>query len=241
MAESPDPLDFLDLDRLLADEERAIRDTVRDCVRERVLPGIEDWFERGDVPAGGRQRSSARSGCSACTSRATAAPGSNAVGLRPGVPGARGRRQRAPLVRLACRARSRCSPIWTLGSEEQKEAWLPAHGRRRGDRLLRPDRARLGHRPGRDADARASRDGDDWVLNGTKMWITNGGVADVAIVWARTDDGDPRLPRPDRHGRASSRQRHPPASSRCARRSRASSSSTTCGCPPTRCCPGSTG
>ena len=50
MADSPDPLDFLDLDRLLADEERAIRDTVRDWVRERVLPGIETWFEAGEFP-----------------------------------------------------------------------------------------------------------------------------------------------------------------------------------------------
>ena len=53
---------------------------------------------------------------------------------------------------------------------------------------------------------RARRDGDDWMLNGTKMWITNGSVADVAVVWAQTDEGDPRLPRAERARRASRTQ-----------------------------------
>src|SRR5215210_7421635 len=79
-------------------------------------------------------------------------------------------------------------PIWKFGSDEQKEQWLP--GMAAGDTigcfgLTEPD---FGSDPG-NMRTRARRDGDDWVLNGTKMWITNGGVADVAVVWAQTDDG----------------------------------------------------
>jgi glutaryl-CoA dehydrogenase len=79
-------------------------------------------------------------------------------------------------------------PIWKFGSEEQKERWLPRMAR--GEvigcfGLTEPD---VGSDPGR-MRTTAKRDGDDWVLSGTKMWITNGSVADLAIVWARTDDG----------------------------------------------------
>jgi glutaryl-CoA dehydrogenase len=79
-------------------------------------------------------------------------------------------------------------PIWKFGSEEQKERWLPQMAR--GEvigcfGLTEPD---VGSDPGR-IGTTAKRDGDDWVLSGTKMWITNGSVADLAIVWARTDDG----------------------------------------------------
>ena len=67
--------------------------------------------------------------------------------------------------------------------------WLPDMAARQGDRLLRPDRTARRFRPGQHEDQRAARDGGDWVLNGSKMWITNGNLADIAIVWAQTDDG----------------------------------------------------
>ena len=78
-------------------------------------------------------------------------------------------------------------PIWKFGSEEQKERWLPAMAR--GEvigcfGLTEPDAGRI-----RRMRTNARRDGDDWILSGTKMWITNGSVADLAIVWAGTDDG----------------------------------------------------
>ena len=79
-------------------------------------------------------------------------------------------------------------PIWKFGSEEQKQEWLPrmAAGEAIGCfGLTEPD---AGCDPG-SMRTRARRDGDDWILNGTKMWITNGSIADVAVVWARTDDG----------------------------------------------------
>ncbi len=79
-------------------------------------------------------------------------------------------------------------PIWQLGSEEQKERWLPPM--HRGEvigcfGLTEPD---AGSDPG-SMRTHARRDGSDWILNGAKMWITNGSIADIAIVWARTDDG----------------------------------------------------
>ena len=79
--------------------------------------------------------------------------------------------------------------IWRWGSEEQKQRWLPRDARGRGDRLLRPDRAGRRLRSRARCGRRAKRDGSDWILNGAKMWITNGTIADVATVWARTDDG----------------------------------------------------
>ena len=90
--------------------------------------------------------------------------------------------------------------IWKHGSEEQKQEWLPrmAAGEAIGCfGLTEPD---FGSNPG-GMRTRARRDGDDWVLDGTKMWITNGSVADVAVVWARTDDGIRGLRRADRHPR----------------------------------------
>ncbi len=92
--------------------------------------------------------------------------------------------------------------IHRWGSEEQKQEWLPrmAAGEAIGCfGLTEPD---AGSDPG-SMRTRARRDGDDWILHGPKMWITNGSVADVAVVWATTDDGRPRLPRPAGTRRAS--------------------------------------
>ena len=130
--------------------------------------------------------------------------------------------------------------IWKHGSDAQKDEWLPrmATGEAIGCfGLTEPD---FGSDPG-GMRTRARRDGDDWVLSGNKMWITNGSVADVAVVWARTvEDGegrtaDPRLRRPHRHRRDSPRPRSS-RRCRCGRRSPASWCWTTYGCRPTRCC-----
>ncbi|HYZ11768.1 MAG TPA: acyl-CoA dehydrogenase family protein [Actinomycetota bacterium] len=180
------PTDLLDLDRLLSDEERAVRDTVRDWVKSRVLPEIAEWFERGELPS----RELARE-----------LGGMGLLGMHLGGYGTAG--ASAVMYGLACHeleagdsgVRSLVSvqgslamfPIWKFGSEEQKQEWLPrmAAGEAIGCfGLTEPD---IGSDP---ASMRTSarRDGSDWVLNGTKMWITNGGVADVAVVWARTDE-----------------------------------------------------
>ena len=180
----PDPLDFLDLDERLNDDERLIRDTVSCFVADRILPDVADWFEQGSFP-GSSPRSSAPSACSACTSKATAAPAPT-PSLRPGLPGAGGRRLRVRSF-VSVQGSLAMFPIWRYGSEEQKQRWLPrmAAGEAIGCfGLTEPD---FGSNPaGMRTSAR--RDGGDWVLNGTKMWITNGGIADVAVVWARTED-----------------------------------------------------
>ena len=186
MAESPHPLDFLALDHLLSQEERAIRDTVRDWVRERVLPEIETWFEVGEFPLEVAKELGAM-GLLGMHLSGYETAGSNAVGygltcleLEAGDSGFRS---------FVSVQGSLCMfPILTFGSDEQKETWLPRMAR--GEvigcfGLTEPD---VGSDPGRMRTS-ARRDGDDWVLSGTKMWITNGSVADLAIVWARTDDG----------------------------------------------------
>ncbi|MEA2179567.1 MAG: glutaryl-CoA dehydrogenase [Solirubrobacteraceae bacterium] len=181
------PTDPLDLDGLLSDEDRLIAETVRRFAADRVLPDVEAWYEAGTFPA------------------RELGPEIGALGLLGmhlsgyGCAGAS-----ATSYGVACREleaadsglRSFVSvqgslamfPIWKFGSDEQKDRWLP--GMAGGELigcfgLTEPD-------SGSDPSAmkcNARRDGSDWVLNGAKMWITNGGVADVAVVWARTGDG----------------------------------------------------
>src|SRR5215510_5108896 len=186
MAESPHPLDFLALDHLLSQEERAIRDAVRDWVRERVLPEIETWFEVGEFPLEVAKELGSM-GLLGMHLSGYETAGSNAVSYGLACleleAGDSGFRSFVSVQGSLC-----MFPIWKFGSEEQKEAWLPRMAR--GEvigcfGLTEPD---VGSDPGRMRTS-ARRDGDDWVLSGTKMWITNGSVADLAIVWARTDEG----------------------------------------------------
>jgi glutaryl-CoA dehydrogenase len=181
----PPPLDFLDLDRLLSEEERLIRDTTRSFVHDRVLPEVAGWFERAELP-----RELAKElgdlGLLGMHLQGYGCAGTNAVSyglacleLEAGDSGARSF--------VSVQGSLAMYPIWRYGSEEQKQRWLPAMAA--GEvigcfGLTEPD---FGSNPaGMRTSAR--RDGGDWVLNGTKMWITNGGIADLAVVWARTDD-----------------------------------------------------
>jgi glutaryl-CoA dehydrogenase len=184
-----DPLDFLALDALLEDEERAIRDTVRQFVRERVLPDVGDWFEQGIFP---RELMSelAKLGLLGMHLDGYGLPGASAVAygltcleLEAGDAGVRSA--------VSVQGSLAMFPIWRWGSEEQKERWLPPmhSGEVIGCfGLTEPD---AGSDPG-SMRTHARRDGSDWILNGAKMWITNGTIADIAIVWARTDDGEIR-------------------------------------------------
>jgi glutaryl-CoA dehydrogenase len=184
-----DPLDYLALDALLDDEERAIRDTIRQFVRERVLPEVGDWFERGVFP---RELipELAKLGLFGMHLTGYGLPGASAVAyglvcqeLEAGDAGVRSA--------VSVQGSLAMYAIWRWGSEEQKERWLPAmHA---GDAigcfgLTEPD---AGSDPGAML-TRARRDDTDWVLNGAKMWITNGTIADLAIVWARTDEDEIR-------------------------------------------------
>jgi glutaryl-CoA dehydrogenase len=181
-----DPHDFLALDALLSDEEKAIRDTVRQFVRERVLPDVGDWFEQGIFP---RELLGelAKLGLYGMHLEGYGLPGASSVAyglvcqeLEAGDAGVRSA--------VSVQGSLAMYAIWRWGSEGQKERWLPAmHA---GEvigcfGLTEPD---AGSDPG-SMRTHARRDGSDWVLNGAKMWITNGTIADVAIVWARTDEG----------------------------------------------------
>ena len=178
--------DFLDIDAMLDDEERLIRDTVRSFVADRVLPDIAEWFEAGTIPVELAKEMGAM-GLLGMHLGGYGTAGTNAVSyglacleLEAGDSGVRSF--------VSVQSSLAMFPIWAFGSDEQKQQWLPpmAAGEVIGCfGLTEPD-------AGSDPSAMkttARQDGDDWVLNGTKMWITNGGIADVAIVWAQTDDG----------------------------------------------------
>jgi glutaryl-CoA dehydrogenase len=180
------PTDFLDVESLLSDEERDIRDTTRAFVRDRVLPEVGDWFEEGRIPIelapelgklgllGMHLRGYGCAGASAT------AYGLVCMELEAGDSGLRSL--------VSVQGSLAMYAIWRWGSEEQKQEWLPrmAAGEAIGCfGLTEPD---AGSDPGA-MRTRARRDGSDWVLNGQKMWITNGSVAEVAVVWAQTEEG----------------------------------------------------
>jgi len=186
MGRAPDPLDFLDVDRLLSDEERAIRDAVRGFVGDHVLPGISGWFERGEFPRK-VAKGLADLGLLGMHLEGYGCAGANAVSYGLACleleAGDSGFRSFVSVQGSLC-----MFPIHRFGSEEQKQRWLPPMAR--GEvigcfGLTEPD---VGSDPGR-MRTTARRDGDGWVLHGTKTWITNGGIADVAVVWAKTDEG----------------------------------------------------
>ncbi|MEW2506363.1 acyl-CoA dehydrogenase family protein [Amycolatopsis sp. CA-161197] len=187
MSKNPDPHDFLDLDAELAEEERAIRDAVRDYARDQLLDHVADWYESGSLPARDLAKGFGQLGLLGMHLEGYGCAGTSAVAYG-----------------IACREleavdsglRSFVSVQGSLamfaihrwGSEEHRQEWLPkmAAGEALGCfGLTEPD---AGSDPG-SMRTRAVRDGSDWVLTGTKMWITNGTVADVAVVWAQTDEG----------------------------------------------------
>jgi len=182
-----DPRDFLAIDALLDDEERAIRDTVRRFVRERVLPDVGDWFEQGILPRE-LAKELAGLGLFGMHLEGYGLPGASSVAygltcmeLEAGDAGVRSL--------VSVQGSLAMFAIWRWGSEEQKQRSLPPM--HEGDAigcfgLTEPD---AGSDPGA-MRTHARRDGSDWILNGAKMWITNGTIADVAVVWARTEEGD---------------------------------------------------
>jgi len=178
--------DLYNLDSLLSEEERMVRDTVRKFVNQRVLPIIGEHFEAGTFPRelipeiaelgllGMHLEGYGCAGLSAvCYGLACQELEAGDSGLRSFV---------------SVQGSLAMFPIWAYGSEEQKQRWLPrmALGEAIGCfGLTEPD---SGSDPG-SMRTTAQHGGNSFVLNGTKMWITNGGIADLAVVWARTEDG----------------------------------------------------
>ena len=182
-----DARDFLDIDDLLSDEEVLLRDTVRTFVSKRIVPDVGDWFEAGTFP---REMATEMGDLGllgmhlegyGCAGVSATQYGLACLELEAGDSGARSF--------VSVQGSLAMFPIHAFGSEEQKEEWLPgmAAGRTIGCfGLTEPD---SGSDPA-SMRTTARRDGDDWIISGSKMWITNGGIADVAIVWARTPDDD---------------------------------------------------
>jgi len=186
MSTGPNPRDFLAIDSLLSDEERLVRDTVRQFTKDRVLPDVADWFEEGVFPKelakemGSMGMLGMHLEGYGCAGTSAVNYGLACLELEAGDSGVRSF--------VSVQGSLAMFPIWKYGSEEQKEQWLPAMAA--GEKigcfgLTEPD---AGSDPA-EMRTRAKRDGSDWLLNGTKMWITNGGIADVAIIWAVTDEG----------------------------------------------------
>ncbi|MEV5877393.1 acyl-CoA dehydrogenase family protein [Streptomyces sp. NPDC052101] len=183
-----DPADPLGLEPLLGDEERDVRDTVRRYCAERIEPHIADWFERGALPdLQEMARGFGKLGLLGMHLEGYGCAGTSALAYG-----------------IACRELEACDSglrsfvsvqgslamfaVHRFGSEEQKQEWLPrmAAGEAIGCfGLTEPDH---GSDPS-SLRTRARRNRGDWILDGRKMWITNGSVAEVAIVWARSDDG----------------------------------------------------
>ncbi|MFC7527373.1 acyl-CoA dehydrogenase family protein [Actinoplanes sp. GCM10030250] len=185
MAEN-DPLDLLDITTLLSDEERQIQETVGRFVADRVRPYVAEWFEAGTFPRelapelGKLGVLGMHLDGYGCAGTSAVAYGLACLELEAGDSGLRSF--------VSVQGSLAMFSIWKYGSEEQKQEWLPrmAAGEAIGCfGLTEPD---FGSDPA-NMRTRAVRDGDDWILTGTKMWITNGSIADVATVWAQTEDG----------------------------------------------------
>jgi len=185
MADPLNPLDLIDINALLSDEERQIRDLAREWVVDNILPNVEDWYERGEFPARSLAKELGQLGFLGMQLPDIGGLGAVAYGLvelelEAGDSGLRSFVSVTSALAMFA--------IHAFGSEEQRSEWLPRlqSGEAIGCfGLTEPD---SGSDPG-SMRTFAKRDGDDWVLNGTKMWITNGSVSDVAIVWANTDEG----------------------------------------------------
>ena len=180
------PNDFLQIDSLLTDEERLIRDTVREFVGDKVLPDVAEWFEAGTFPKE-LSKEMGSLGLFGMHLEGYGCAGTNAVSyglacteLEAGDSGVRSF--------VSVQGSLAMYPIWAFGSDEQKQRWLPPMAA--GDVIgcFGLTEADAGSDPG-SMKTRARHDGSDWILDGTKMWITNGGIADVAVVWANTDEG----------------------------------------------------
>ena len=176
------------IDDLLTVDERLVRSSVRALCEERVDPFVADWFERGEIDdIRGLTKALGDLGLLGmhlegygCAGMSAVSYGLACLELEASDSGIRSL--------VSVQGSLAMFAIWRWGTEEQKREWLPqmAAGEAIGCfGLTEPD---AGSDPG-SMQTHARRDGSDWVLTGRKMWITNGTVADVAVVWAQTDDG----------------------------------------------------
>ncbi|MGH3301533.1 MAG: acyl-CoA dehydrogenase family protein [Streptosporangiaceae bacterium] len=183
---NPAPTDLLRIDDELSDEERLVGNTVRRFAADRILPNVADWFEAGTLPKellpeiGKLGLLGMHLEGYGCAGMGAIAYGVACRELEAADTGLRSL--------VSVQGSLAMFPIWKYGSDEQKDEWLPrmAAGEAAGCfGLTEPDH---GSDPA-SMTTRARRNGPDWILSGAKMWITNGGIADIAVVWAGTEDG----------------------------------------------------
>jgi glutaryl-CoA dehydrogenase len=181
------PLELFATDTLLTRDELDIARTVRAFCDDKIRPHIAEWFETADIPARDLAKEFGALGLLGmhlegygCAGVNPTSYGLAAMELEAADSGVRSM--------VSVQGSLAMYPIHRFGSEEQRQQWLP--GMAAGELIgcFGLTEADFGSNPG-GMRTRAARDGDDWVLNGTKMWITNGSICDVAVVWARTDDG----------------------------------------------------
>lgn len=183
-----DPRDFLATDGLLAEDEILLRDTVRRYVDDKIKPHVGEWFDDGTFPHKEVAKAAGDMGLLGmhlegygCAGTSAMMYGLACMELEAGDSGLRSF--------VSVQGSLAMFPIWAYGSEEHKEEWLPRMAA--GDAigcfgLTEPD---SGSDPSSMRTNAKQDPGGDWLLNGTKMWITNGSIADVAVVWAKTDEG----------------------------------------------------
>jgi glutaryl-CoA dehydrogenase len=184
------PLGLFGTDALIDEESLAMRDAVRRFVDDRVRPEVADWYETGSIPARDLAKELGSLGVLGmhlegygCAGTSATAYGLACMELEAGDSGLRSL--------VSVQGSLAMFAIWKHGSEEQKAEWLPRMAAGEAIGCFGLTESDFGSNPA-GMRTRARRDGvgedADWVLNGTKMWITNGSVADVAVVWAQTDD-----------------------------------------------------
>lgn len=181
------PFDLIKVERELNDEQRAIQAVTRQYVNDRIKPDIAQWFESGELPARELALELGSIGLLGMHLQGYGCAGTDATSyglanmeLEAGDSGIRSL--------VSVQGSLAMFAIHEYGSEEQKQEWLPRMAKGQVIGCFGLTEADFGSNPSGML-TNAKRDGDDWILNGTKMWITNGTVADVAVIWAQTEEG----------------------------------------------------
>lgn len=185
------PLGLFSIDGLLSEEDLLIQKVVRDYVETHIKPKVANWYDKGEIPARELAKDFGSLGLLGmhlegygCSGTSALAYGLAAMELEAGDSGIRSL--------VSVQGSLAMFAIHEFGSEEQKEQWLPGMSTGEIIGCFGLTESDFGSNPqGMRTHARQEHDGldADWILNGSKMWITNGSVADIAIVWAQTDKG----------------------------------------------------
>jgi glutaryl-CoA dehydrogenase len=181
------PFTLLDIERELNDEQKAIQGVVRAFVTNRIKPNIAHWFESGDIPARELAQELGAIGLLGmhlngygCAGTDATSYGLACLELEAGDSGIRSL--------VSVQGSLAMFAIHAFGSQAQKEEWLPKMAQGSAIGCFGLTEADFGSNPS-DMLTNAKRDGSDWIINGSKMWITNGSIADVAIIWAQSEEG----------------------------------------------------